>query len=720
MVSFVLMLAGLAPIATETTIGLEELARADDWQRALEVAVRRQAQLPLRPEEALIAAYAAHLTGETTARKHFLEIASASTDLGAVARVELASLVVEDDPDRALGMVIDLLRRAPTDEIRDAALQVAGRSVDAGLGATARRELERRLTSVSRARRRPVELALARSAQPVDRARMSRLLASSTRDLVALAAAEDLEASGALGAVDRWRVAKAYYNHGLYDRAAPIFESLDGVSHTQIPSRDVAYLRGRCAFRRGDWPLALTWYKKAASRSPAGERRAEIEMHLARTYELEGDLDQAVAAAQRAVRLKTTDDRRLLLARLRLHRDEPELAMAGLSRLRGRTNRSRGELMLGLHALRKGDDDSARRHLRRVSRDPWRGPAAVFRAGLDAAAGNPEAALGTLDSVVGGLNEYWASQARALLAELPQEAIERWRQHAAREFVDPVERTRRRAMAGVVKLDPDPEKAGRTQRRLAADVGLAGPSDSPDFRRGVAGRLWSLGLRSEAVRWDPKGMPRDNATASWWTALVELDLGQPRLAISAADTARWQASSLLPPRGLPEGLKRALYPLPYREMVFDAAVRHRAPWTLLAGVAREESRWNPMVVSKVGARGLMQLMPATGAATAKANGRPEILPDDLFEPLISLDLGAAELARLLEVFDGNRAAAVAAYNAGEAQARLWLVQCGAGCSEARYLAGVSFSVTRGYTEAVLASAAFYEELYGSSVTARSE
>jgi len=112
----------------------------------------------------------------------------------------------------------------------------------------------------------------------------------------------------------------------------------------------------------------------------------------------------------------------------------------------------------------------------------------------------------------------------------------------------------------------------------------------------------------------------------------------------------------------------------------------------------------------------MQLMPATAIATGSANGRPEMIPDDLFEPLISLDLGAAELGRLLRVFGGNRAAAVAAYNAGEAQARLWLEQCGDGCTEARFLAHVSFSVTRGYTEAVLGASAAYDQLYGTTST----
>ncbi len=175
----------------------------------------------------------------------------------------------------------------------------------------------------------------------------------------------------------------------------------------------------------------------------------------------------------------------------------------------------------------------------------------------------------------------------------------------------------------------------------------------------------------------PPGLPRDTARSTWWTAEQELELGQPWLAISVADSAWWQASSYLPEEGLPVSLQRALYPLPFESTVCRAAERHDLPWSLLAGVAREESRWNPNVVSKVGARGLMQLMPATAIATGAANGRPEIEPDDLFEPLISLDLGAAELGRSARgSSSGNRAAAVAAYNAGEAQAQLWLDQCG--------------------------------------------
>ena len=86
--------------------------------------------------------------------------------------------------------------------------------------------------------------------------------------------------------------------------------------------------------------------------------------------------------------------------------------------------------------------------------------------------------------------------------------------------------------------------------------------------------------------------------------------------------------------------------------------------------------------------------------------------DSLFDPEISLTLGAAELARLLDVFEGRLAPAVAAYNAGEVQAKLWLDQCGPKCDDALYLLNISFSTTRVYTADVLAGAVSYDGLYG--------
>ena len=112
MISWILLLIGGAEVAAaEAASGLNTLAVAGHWDRVLEVSVRRGDQLPLRPEEALVAAYAARVSGDVDAQVHFLTMAVESKDLGAVARVELAELVVSEDPDRALDLVFGLLRR---------------------------------------------------------------------------------------------------------------------------------------------------------------------------------------------------------------------------------------------------------------------------------------------------------------------------------------------------------------------------------------------------------------------------------------------------------------------------------------------------------------------------------------------------------------------------------------------------------------------------------
>lgn len=714
----ILLLAEVQAVEAGATGGLEALARANRWDQVLAVAGRRADQLPLRPEEAMVAAYAAGMSGDVRAQVHFLELVAPPSDLHSVASVEIAGLVVGDDPDRAFDLVSGYLRQAPSSQLRLAAIKTTEAAVTTGLGPDRRAELERLLPSMNRSSRRGIELALALSADPVDRARLSRLLASSTGDLVALAAADELGSTPGLGDLDRWRVANTYFGHGHYDRAAPLFESLDGVSNSQISRREVAYLRGRCAFRREEWATAVRWYQTAISSTPAGERRAELEVHLGRTYELAGDLDEAVAAAQRAVRLKTSDDRRLFLARLRLRRGEGELAQAGLARLKSRSDRDRGQLMLGLDELRNGDGGAALGRLAQVSREPWQAPAAVIGAGLAVDSGDHRRALDLLVAAAAGFDSYWAEEARSVMTRIPAEVVAGWRRREVDALGDPTERTREQAMARLLILEPDPDRVADLRTTAVKMVGLEAEPETPGFQPGLAADLWAIGLHSSALRWDPGGMPRDGARSTWWTAEKELEHGQPWLAISVADTARWQASAYLPERGLPMGLRCALYPLPYSSTVARAASLHDLPWSLLAGVAREESRWNPNVVSKVGARGLMQLMPATALATGAAHGRPEIAADDLFEPFISLDLGAAELGRLVAVFGGNRAAAVAAYNAGEAQSRLWLDQCGNPCSEARFLATVSFSVTRSYTEAVLGAAAVYEELYGKSTMSR--
>jgi soluble lytic murein transglycosylase-like protein len=105
------------------------------------------------------------------------------------------------------------------------------------------------------------------------------------------------------------------------------------------------------------------------------------------------------------------------------------------------------------------------------------------------------------------------------------------------------------------------------------------------------------------------------------------------------------------------GLESPAVPLEQRlhAAVADHAAHHDLNPDLIRAVIRVESGWNPRAVSRKGAMGLMQLMPATAAEYGVA---------DPFDPDENIRAGVAYLRRLIDRFDGKTELALAAYNAG--------------------------------------------------------
>ena len=88
----------------------------------------------------------------------------------------------------------------------------------------------------------------------------------------------------------------------------------------------------------------------------------------------------------------------------------------------------------------------------------------------------------------------------------------------------------------------------------------------------------------------------------------------------------------------------------------EVAVRHHIAPILVAAIVEAESEFNPRAVSRRGARGLMQLMPATAAA---------VQVEDTFNPYENIEGGVRHLRRLMDRFNGDLPQVLAAYNAGE-------------------------------------------------------
>ncbi|MGN6183996.1 MAG: lytic transglycosylase domain-containing protein [Thermoanaerobaculia bacterium] len=94
----------------------------------------------------------------------------------------------------------------------------------------------------------------------------------------------------------------------------------------------------------------------------------------------------------------------------------------------------------------------------------------------------------------------------------------------------------------------------------------------------------------------------------------------------------------------------------YNEIIVAASKKFDVDAALVSAVIKAESDYNPRIVSNKGARGLMQLMPATAKRFGVTNS---------FDPEENIHAGTRYLRWLLKTFDGNADLAVAAYNAGE-------------------------------------------------------
>ncbi|PYP90149.1 MAG: hypothetical protein DMF61_00090 [Blastocatellia bacterium AA13] len=151
------------------------------------------------------------------------------------------------------------------------------------------------------------------------------------------------------------------------------------------------------------------------------------------------------------------------------------------------------------------------------------------------------------------------------------------------------------------------------------------------------------------------------------------------------------------------------FPLRNWDLIKQEAKRYGLDPYMAAGLIRQESVFNPTAISHSGARGLMQLMPATAQLIAKRQGGERVTTADLYNPLLNIKLGMGYLADMMGQF-GRIEFAAAAYNAGPGRARQWIAERGSSDIE-DWIESIPFSETRGYVQGVLRYAANYRRLY---------
>lgn len=153
------------------------------------------------------------------------------------------------------------------------------------------------------------------------------------------------------------------------------------------------------------------------------------------------------------------------------------------------------------------------------------------------------------------------------------------------------------------------------------------------------------------------------------------------------------------------------FPVRHRDTVTDNAQRHSLDPAWVFAVVRQESAFMEDAHSRAGARGLMQLMPATARLVAKKvlSRKPPRLTE-LYEPDTNIGLGTAYLRRVLNRLGDHPVLATAAYNAGPHRVERWLPD--ESIDSDIWIEVVPFRETRGYLRRVMAYTVIYEKRLG--------
>jgi soluble lytic murein transglycosylase len=215
------------------------------------------------------------------------------------------------------------------------------------------------------------------------------------------------------------------------------------------------------------------------------------------------------------------------------------------------------------------------------------------------------------------------------------------------------------------------------------------------FQRALA--LFRVDMRVEAIR-------------EWAWSLRGLD---DRALLAAAEFAKrqeiWDRAINTADRTLSQHNFSLRYIAPFSSRVLPKADELALDNGWVYGLMRQESRFIMNAQSSVGAKGLMQLMPATAKWVAKKINLVNFHPGRVNEMDTNVTLGTNYMKMVLRSLDNHPVLASAAYNAGPGRARKWRADLP--LEGAIYAETIPFAETRDYVKKVMSNAMYYNTLF---------
>jgi soluble lytic murein transglycosylase-like protein len=284
----------------------------------------------------------------------------------------------------------------------------------------------------------------------------------------------------------------------------------------------------------------------------------------------------------------------------------------------------------------------------------------------------------------------------------------------ARAFTALGERGRGEAiLAEVAAAEPTDFYARHAQKRLRGE-GLADDEESElarepwpdDPRLGRARKLTDLGLDQLALaELALHEAEADRRARAALEGLVLARQGERRESLRLLRRAFPKLGTAFQAEVPPEAVA-LFYPLDFEETVRRHAEAQRLPVHLVMAVIHQESAFDPNAKSRSGARGLMQVMPATGRDLARQL-RLRYSVARLYEPDYSVQLGTTYLRQMLRMFDGRVELALAGYNGGPGRIRQLWRMAGPEPELDAFVEGLTIEESKNYVKRILVLADGY-------------
>ncbi|EFO79979.1 Lytic transglycosylase catalytic [Oscillochloris trichoides DG-6] len=515
-------------------------------------------------------------------------------------------------------------------------------------------------------------------------AALDQLIAAGDTTLSPAAAAQVLMQA------ERWPEALAQF-----DRA--IAQAADLEAATELRR-----LRGMTLRFQGDLPAALTALAEAGASSPNGEAGRQAQLDWIQTLGQSGEVERASVAYQEYAANYPDDPRAPealdRAAQLRERLGDSAGALA-IQRTLGERYPQSSQAASVLHraalALFQRGDYAQARDFWQILATQAQGEVqaqAAFWAARTAVAQNESAAATELFRVAleSAPSSYYAARASEelgleLQGSLPLDT----------PFTDQDWQTLR----DWVRSWPD-QAAAPTPEALGVEADAY-------VRRATL--LAEVGLGNEARNEWLAAMERwtDDPPRLAELARLAHSHGSAYIALRSAARLARLAPSALPP---PLVLERLLYPAPYPALVIQQSAERGLDPRLLYALFRQESLFDPLATSWVGARGMAQVMPTTGEGIAQTLGLADFTLDDLYRPAVSVRFGAYYLSARMADMQGSIQGGLASYNGGLGNAQRWAG--GSFISDPDlFTEGVDFAETRGYIKAVYGFYAVYQRIY---------